>query len=90
MKKNIKKKIGIMLYVFIVTIIILCKESYCYLDPSAMTYLIQVVAGIVITMGSVIGIFFYKIKRFFKNRKKQNSPGENEENSNNESLNNKE
>ena len=60
-----------MVYVFFVTIIILTKESYCYLDPSAMTYMIQVSAAIVITIGSAIGIGFYKIKRFFKNKQKK-------------------
>lgn len=65
------KKLGIMAYVFFATMFILTKEAYCYLDPSAMTYLIQVTAAIVITIGSVIGIFFYKIKRFFKNKFKK-------------------
>jgi len=52
------KKIKCMVYVFFVTIIILTKESYCYLDPSAMTNMIQVSAAIVITIGSAIGIGF--------------------------------
>lgn len=65
------KKLGIMLYIFGATIFVFGKESYAYLDPSAMTYLIQVTAAIVITIGSVIGIFFYKIKRFFKNKLKK-------------------
>ena len=60
------KKLGIMAYVFFATMFILTKEAYCYLDPSAMTYLIQVTAAIVITIGSVIGIFFYNIKNKFK------------------------
>ena len=70
MKKNMKK-IKCMLYVFFATIIIFTKEAYCYLDPSAMTYMIQVTAAIVISIGSVIGIGFYKIKRFFKNKYKK-------------------
>lgn len=65
------KKIKVMIYVFFSTIFIFTKESYCYLDPSAMTYIIQVSAAIVITIGSVIGIGFYKIKRFFKNKYKK-------------------
>lgn len=66
-----KKKLGIILYVFLATIFVFTKEAYCYLDPSAMTYLIQVTAAIVITIGSVFGIMFYKIKRFFKNKLKK-------------------
>ncbi len=63
------KKILKIIYFFICTIIILIKESYGYLDPSAMTYVIQIVAAIGITLATSIGIFFYKIKKFFKNRK---------------------
>ena len=65
------KKIKCILYVFLATIFILTKESYCYLDPSAMTYMIQVGAAIAIAIGSAIGIGFYKIKRFFKNKYKK-------------------
>lgn len=54
--------------------------SYGYLDPSAMTYIIQVTAAIVITITTSIGIFFYKIKRFLKKKKEEkNSKGEESE-----------
>lgn len=76
---KIKTKLGIVLYVFICTIIILTKESYCYLDPSAMTYMIQIVSAIFITIGSGIGIFFYKIKRHLRKRKEANNNLENKE-----------
>ena len=67
-----KKKTVLMVYVFLCTMIIFKKVTYAYLDPSAMTYLIQVTAAIFISIGSVIGIFFYKIRRFLKNRLKNN------------------
>lgn len=35
----------------------------CYLDPSVMTYAIQVIAGIVVAAGAVIGIYWRKAKR---------------------------
>lgn len=65
------KKILKVLYVVICATILLTKESYGYLDPSAMTYVIQIGAAIGITIATSIGIFFYKIKKFFQ-RKKQN------------------
>jgi len=76
-----KKKIMLMIYVFLCTIIIFRKEAHAYLDPSAMTYLIQVTAAIVISIGSVIGIFIYKIRRFFKNKLKNKKNIDNQETS---------
>jgi len=34
-----------------------------YLDPSVMTYAIQVVAGVVIAVGAVAGIYWRKVKK---------------------------
>lgn len=34
-----------------------------YIDPSVMTYTIQAVAGIVIAIGAVVGIFFRKMRK---------------------------
>ena len=50
------------LYLFITVLIILGKECYGYLDPSAMTYMIQIGAAVVITISTSIGIIFYKLK----------------------------
>ena len=36
---------------------------YAYIDPSVATYLIQAVAGIVIAVGAVAGIYIKKAKR---------------------------
>lgn len=35
----------------------------CYLDPSVMTYAIQVVAGIIVAIGAVVGIYWRKAKK---------------------------
>lgn len=34
-----------------------------YLDPSVMTYTIQVVAGVVVAVGAVVGIYWRKAKK---------------------------
>lgn len=65
-----KKKLGIMLLIYIDIIIFCTNYSYCYLDPSAMTYIIQVIAAIFIAVSTSIGIIFYKIKRKFLRKKK--------------------
>lgn len=40
-----------------------------YIDPSATSYIIQVVAGIVITCGVLAGVFWSKIKTWFQEKK---------------------
>ncbi len=47
--------------------------AHAYIDPAATSYIIQIVAGIVIALGAVIGIFWSKIKRLFKKKDKQES-----------------
>lgn len=37
-----------------------------YIDPSVMSYTIQIVAGAVITVGAVVGIVFRKAKKKVK------------------------
>jgi len=36
--------------------------TFAYIDPSVMTYTIQAVAGVVITIGAVIGIVWRRAK----------------------------
>lgn len=73
------KKILRIAYFLICAIIILTKESYGYLDPSAMTYIIQIIAAVGITVATSIGIFFYKIKKVFKKKKQTDIDEEDEE-----------
>lgn len=40
-----------------------------YIDPSATSYIIQIIAAIVITCGVVAGAFWGKIKSFFQQKK---------------------
>ena len=42
-----------------------------YIDPSAVSYTIQAVAGIVIAIGACLTIFRHKIASFFKKDKKK-------------------
>lgn len=53
--------------------------SYGYLDPSAMTYVIQVVAAITVTVTTSVGILFYKIRRFMKKKKEEKNGEKREE-----------
>ena len=39
------------------------RDVNAYIDPSVMTYVIQAVAGVVIAVGAVIGIYFRRAKK---------------------------
>jgi len=43
---------------------------HAYIDPSAVTYIIQAVAGVLIALGAAFTIFRHKIFKFFRGRKK--------------------
>ncbi len=42
-----------------------------YIDPSAVTYVIQAVAGVVIAVGACLTIFRHRIAAFFKKNKEE-------------------
>lgn len=43
--------------------ITLSTTALAYIDPSVMTYTIQVVAGVVVAVGAVVGILWRKAKK---------------------------
>ena len=47
-----------------------------YIDPSAVTYVIQAVAGGIIAIGALITVFRHKIVAFFKKGKKDETKAE--------------
>jgi hypothetical protein len=44
---------------------------FAYLDPGSASYIIQVIAGVVLAGGASLGIFKNKIKEFFSKGKKK-------------------
>jgi hypothetical protein len=50
-------------FVALCSILMFGLNANAYIDPSVMTYLIQVIAGIVIAVGAVVGIYFRKAKK---------------------------
>jgi len=44
------------------------KTTAMYIDPSTTSYLIQIVVGAVIAVGTVLGVYRNKIKNFFKKK----------------------
>lgn len=55
------------LYFFSCFFILLGNTSYAYIDPSAVTYIIQAVAAVFIAIGALATVFRHKIAAFFKN-----------------------
>ncbi len=45
-------------------------QAQAYIDPSAVTYIVQGVAGVLIALGAAFTIFRHKIFAFFKGKKK--------------------
>lgn len=51
--------------------------AYAYIDPSAITYVIQAVAGVLIAIGAGVTIFRHKIFSFLRRNKKDSNNEEN-------------
>lgn len=50
--------------------------SFAYIDPSAVTYVVQAVAAVFIALGAILTVFRHKIAGFFKKGKKEEQPEE--------------
>ena len=57
-----KKLLG-RLYFVICFVLILSLSASAYLDPSVMTYAIQIIAGIAVAVGAVVGIYWRKARK---------------------------
>lgn len=57
------KKILYNAYLFFFMALFLSGHASAYLDPSVMTYAIQVVAGIAVALAAVVGVWWRKAKR---------------------------
>ena len=42
--------------------------AHAYLDPSVMTYAIQIVAGIAVAVGAVVGVYWRKAKKMLQDK----------------------
>jgi hypothetical protein len=67
MRKTLKRT-GIILLLTVYLMIFTMPAAHAYIDPSATTYLIQAIAGIVIAVGSVGIIFWRRAKKKLKDK----------------------
>ena len=66
--KNGMKKCGLILLLVAYLLVFTMPAAHAYIDPSATTYLIQAIAGIVIAVGSVVIIFWRRAKKKLKDK----------------------
>ncbi|MDE6749176.1 MAG: hypothetical protein K2K21_08980 [Lachnospiraceae bacterium] len=75
MKKIIGKAVSFT-YFFSCFFTLFTVPVHAYIDPSAVTYIIQGVAGVLIALGAAFTIFRHKIFGLFKGRKKEENKEE--------------
>lgn len=68
--KNMIARVSKFMYFFSACWVVLSIHAYAYIDPSAVTYIIQAVAAAFIAVGALITVFRHKIIAFFKKDKK--------------------
>lgn len=64
--KRITLEITKFLYFFIAGLALFSNYAHAYIDPSAVTYIFQAVAAVVVAAGALITVFRHKISAFFK------------------------
>lgn len=69
--KTIILKISKFAYFFTACFVLLSIHAHAYIDPSAVTYIIQAVAAAFIAVGALITVFRHKILAFFTKGKKE-------------------
>lgn len=68
------KKLLSILYFSIFSMLLFSITAFAYIDPSAMTYIIQIIAGVAIAAGAAFGFYWRRIKRFFSKKMKSSEP----------------
>lgn len=43
--------------------------AYAYIEPSAVTYVIQAMAAVFVALGAILAVFRHRIAQFFKKNK---------------------
>lgn len=61
--KKISKLLFVCGFTCVCSMLLFGRDLNAYIDPSVMTYVIQAVAGVVIAVGAVIGIYFRRVKK---------------------------
>lgn len=49
-------------------VVMLAFPVHAYLDPSVMTYAIQIVAGLAVAVGAIVGVYWRKAKKLLSEK----------------------
>ena len=60
---KIMKNVMVVCFAALCSMLMFGMNANAYIDPSVMTYMIQVIAGIAVAVGAVVGIYFRKAKK---------------------------
>lgn len=67
--KKMLFRVGKFIYFFSAFFVLFSGYAFAYIDPSAVTYMIQAVAAVVIAIGAALTVFRHKIVALFKSGK---------------------
>lgn len=62
------KKYLRVLYLCVCFSVMLTGYAHAYLDPSVMTYTVQIIAGVVVAVSAVVGILWRRAKKKVQNK----------------------
>lgn len=68
--KKIMFKVGSFVYFFAAFFVVFSNYAHAYIDPSAVSFMVQAIAGVVIAIGACLTVFRHKIVAFFTKNKK--------------------
>lgn len=57
------KRIFAVLYFSTCFLLVFSSTAFAYIDPSVTTYAVQVVAGVAVAIGAVVGIYWRRAKK---------------------------
>ncbi len=70
------KKILLFTGCFVLSMIAFTTYAFAYFDPSTMTYLIQIVVGVVVACGAAFTFYWHKLKRSLSKKDEVNDSAE--------------
>ena len=73
------KKFFTFLAFFVLSMMLCITYAMAYIDPSAMTYIIQIIAGAVIAVGAALGFYWRRVKRAVRRKKNKDQYDEDDE-----------
>lgn len=74
--KKVLAQIGKFSYFFAAFFVLFQLNAHAYIDPSAVSYVVQAVAAVVIAIGAALTIFRHKIAALFRKNSKQEAKKE--------------